>query len=635
MTKSKSRIAILAVVIMMCLSLVLGFSFNKNTLMAYAAESGYLPKIISVGDKMVDQENDMVSLPAGIVGKEYNSGKFVTAGENDVITMKSAESGEHGHLPAGLVFNTETNEITGTPTEAGTFGVSVFCTNENGKINILAWIRIFSEGQEPKITEKEIPDKAYVGSLYSASVKVDGYNENFTIEFTGNVPDGIDTYKAGAYAYFRFTPTSAMVGNEYIFKICVKNVLGEATENCTITVANGVVAPEFITKTAPLGETEEKKYGERPVVGTSFEFWLQASGTNTKDNPIEFFVYNEDGTKPDTIQDEYALGGNLYLTKEGKIYSNNVEAVTDNQIKNLYIGVRNKNSSGNYVYNKQYFYINIVNGYVIDSFTVSPENTDIPKGGKRQFTANIKGEGFDPNKLTFTWDIWGNTDETTTIDENGVVTIGLNETGFQSGVEETLIGKLKVVVYTMIGSTREQGRKTAIITLADHIHTTSVVEAKAKTCTSDGNIKHYKCTICDSLFADAGATQNLTEADVKISAGHEYTEMVGMVASTCTTKGMQAHFRCKNCDKYFALGSLEEVTAESLEIDINPTAHDTNHVDGKNATCAETGILSHEHCSLCNKNFYSDCVTEMTDTVMEMPKNDDHELETGWTATAE
>lgn len=614
MTKSKSKVVILAVAIMMCVSLVLGFSFNKNTLTVYA-ESGYLPKIISVGDKMVDQENDMVSLPAGIVGKEYNSGKFVTAGENDVITMKSAESGEHGHLPAGLVFNTETNEITGTPTEAGTFGVSVFCTNENGKINILAWIRIFSEGQEPKITEKEIPDKAYVGSLYSASVKVDGYNENFTIEFTGNVPDGIDTYKAGAYAYFRFTPTSAMVGNEYIFKICVKNVLGEATENCTITVVNGVVAPEFITKTAPLGETEEKKYGKRPVVGTSFEFWLQASGTNTKDNPIEFFVYNEDGTKPDTIQDEYALGGNLYLTKEGKIYSTNVEAVKNNQI-NCKLGVRNKNSYGNYVYNEQYCYINIVDGYVVDDIIISPAETDVPKGGTRQFTVNIKGDGDIPKAV---WSFLYSPSEGTTISQTGLVTIGVNES------------------YPFLTVRVTVGTRTAdaTINVVDHIHTTSVVEAKAKTCTSDGNIKHYKCTICDSLFADAGATQNLTEADVKISAGHEYTEMVGMVASTCTTKGMQAHFRCKNCDKYFALGSLAEVTAESLEIDINPTAHDTNHVDGKNATCAETGILSHEHCSLCNKNFYSDCVTEMTDTVMEMPKNDDHELETGWTATAE
>ncbi len=99
--------------------------------------------------------------------------------------------------------------------------------------------------------------------------------------------------------------------------------------------------------------------------------------------------------------------------------------------------------------------------------------------------------------------------------------------------------------------------------------------------------------------------------------------MVGLVSPTCSSKGMKAHFRCHNCDKYFELGSYAEVSAESLEIDIDPNAHNTTHKDGSEANCSVTGIYPHEHCSLCNKNFYSDGVTEMTDIVK--PKNDNHD----------
>ena len=161
------------------------------------------------------------------------------------------------------------------------------------------------------------------------------------------------------------------------------------------------------------------------------------------------------------------------------------------------------------------------------------------------------------------------------------------------------------------------------VTIIDHTHTTTLVPATPKTCTTDGNIEHFKCNVCGDLFADAGAVNQLTEEQVKISAGHDYTQMVGLVSPTCSSKGMKAHFRCHNCDKYFELGSYAEVSAESLEIDIDPNAHNTTHKDGSEANCSVTGIYPHEHCSLCNKNFYSDGVTEMTDIVK--PKNDNHD----------
>ena len=619
MTKRKSIIATSVLAFVMCLTLVLGVSLGATTLVAHAEESKNMPQIISVVDrngKVTEVDENMLNLPVGIVGETYYA-KIDTANKYDTVYIKPYAEGTRGCLPNGLVFYAETNEIKGIPaeSEAGVSrDVQIYCNNEYGSTNVLGWLNVYSADKKPTITG-DIPATAYVDSYYSASVEVGGYNKSFKATLEGSYPEGMEAYPNGVYACISFTPTSEMAGKTYNFKLCVDNELGVVRKECTITVANEVVAPEFITETQPLGKTEDNPNGVRPVVGKTFEFWLQASGTNTEDNPLEFFLY-KDGSIVDTnANGEYELGGNLYLTKKGEIYSTNVEAVTGNQIS-CTLGVRNKNSYDNYVEDKKYCYINIVNGYVVDDIIITPAETDVPKGGTRQFKIEVKGDGDFPTANWY-FNSLQPKDENTTISQSGLLTIGANET------RATLYVRVKIgTIYAE-----------ATIKIIEHTHTTRLVEAVAKTCTTDGNIKHYKCTICDSLFADASATQNLTEADVKISAGHEYTEMVGMVVPTCSTKGMQAHFRCKNCDKYFALGSLAEVTAESLEIDIDSTAHNTTHVDGKNATCAETGILAHEHCSLCNKNFYSDCVTEMTDIVE--PKNNKHDLETVWTATAD
>lgn len=621
MTKSKSKIAILAVAIMMCVSLVLGFSFN-NTITAYA-ESGNLPKIVSVIDKnnkATEVKDGKVNLPIGIVGEEYYA-KIVTANAGDKVSIKNYAKNTRGCLPNGLTFNAETKVISGKPAEeeAGTsHGVQIYCSNKYGSTNILAWLNIYTDADKPTLPSEAIPATAYVGSLYSAMIEVGGYNKYFEVTLENSYPEGMSAYRNGAYACIQFTPTSDMAGKTYNFTISVDNELGVVRKNCTITVANEVIAPEFITETQPLGYTYDNTNGVRPIVGKSFEFWLQTSGTNTESNPLEFFLSDASKTIPETIQDEYLLGGNLYLTKEGKIYSNNVEAVTDNQIKNLYIGVRNKNSSGKYTSENtaiRYCYINIVDGYVVDDVIITPAETDVPKGGTRQFKVEVKGDG---NFPTANW--YFNSlqpgDKNTTISQSGLLTIGTNED------RETLCIRVEV-------GTRHAD---AIINVIEHIHTTGVVEAKAKTCTENGNIKHYKCAICEGLFEDADATKNRTKADVTLAAGHEYGSMIAEVPATCSATGMEEHFKCSVCNKLF--DSLKaEKTEEELTIAIDSTAH--SYGDWENevpATCANEGTKAHKDCTLCHKHF-DNSNNEITD--LTIAKNDTHDLETHWSANAE
>ena len=54
-------------------------------------------------------------------------------------------------------------------------------------------------------------------------------------------------------------------------------------------------------------------------------------------------------------------------------------------------------------------------------------------------------------------------------------------------------------------------------------HTLTHTAAKAATCTEDGNIEYWTCSVCGKLFADAGATQETTVNDVNIPATGNHT----------------------------------------------------------------------------------------------------------------
>lgn len=78
-----------------------------------------------------------------------------------------------------------------------------------------------------------------------------------------------------------------------------------------------------------------------------------------------------------------------------------------------------------------------------------------------------------------------------------------------------------------------------------HIHSLTKVEAKAPTCTEDGNIQYYKCNGCEKLFADATGNVEITAAQTVDKAAHQY-EWVTDKEATATEKGSK-HQECEVC----------------------------------------------------------------------------------------
>ena len=101
---------------------------------------------------------------------------------------------------------------------------------------------------------------------------------------------------------------------------------------------------------------------------------------------------------------------------------------------------------------------------------------------------------------------------------------------------------------------------------------------------------------------------SLPDGEYYVVNKHNYTEKA-LVESNCTEKGTKAHFYCEDCGKYFVKEdeTMVEVEANSLIIAINPDKHDFNHVDEVPATHSSTelaaGMQEHYVCNDCGKFF--------------------------------
>lgn len=601
---NKSKILMLVLGLTMCLALMLGIVFASPTFAAYAAgEDGTAPTIIRTGGIDVDRKSHMGTLPNALKGVEYKakdgSNYKIEATGTEPFTFSANNSGEgYAPLPEGLSLNPTTGEIVGTPTgDAGKYNISVTVTNKYGSDNIFVGMYVYGETSKPKITTTQADIAVgYVDSSYSQRIVYNsGIGEPSKASITnGNLPKGLILRQAGFGIYIEGKPTEE---GTFTFTVRLQNAAGFDEETYTITIQKGYQRPKIIN--------QDDITNKPAIKGKYFEFQFEATGTNAADNPFLFFTYlNQFEESTPNAQDEYELGNGLFLTKEGKVYGTpySTEDISFN------VGVKTKNLNGDYEetgFGTGNCYVPVYENGQITGVTISPENTSVPKGGQRQFTATVIGYGdFDKS---VTWNVYYNSSKDTKISQDGVLTVGIDETSTTIGVEAKSKG----------GYLRE-----IPVTIINHTHTTTLVPEKPKTCTTDGNKEHYKCNVCGDLFEDAGAVKSLTEEKVKIPAGHEYGDLVPKQEPTCKQTGMQAHYKCSVCNKYFDESKTEKTEAE-LTIPVNPNAHDFGAwIEEVPATCKDTGVKAHEDCNRCNRHF-DESGNEITD--LTIPTNDNHD----------
>ncbi|MBE6782548.1 MAG: hypothetical protein E7536_00880 [Ruminococcaceae bacterium] len=122
-------------------------------------------------------------------------------------------------------------------------------------------------------------------------------------------------------------------------------------------------------------------------------------------------------------------------------------------------------------------------------------------------------------------------------------------------------------------------------------HTPQFVESTDSTCTVQGNIAYYECSVCDKLFSDEECAEEITIEDTKHPLKDHEFEWVTEKEPTCTDTGSK-YEKCTVCGY---------VQSENTLIDCAP--HNLSKADAVESTCIKAGNIEYYSCTECSKLF--------------------------------
>ena len=133
------------------------------------------------------------------------------------------------------------------------------------------------------------------------------------------------------------------------------------------------------------------------------------------------------------------------------------------------------------------------------------------------------------------------------------------------------------------------------------------VNAVAATCTTDGVLEHWHCTVCGKDYSDASGQSEMMTVTVPAS-GHSPV-VTAAKAATCTEDGNTTYWTCTVCGKHYSdERCIEEI--EELSWVIAKHGHSLTEINAVEATCTASGIVGHWHCSECGHDFSDSNATD-------------------------
>ena len=203
---------------------------------------------------------------------------------------------------------------------------------------------------------------------------------------------------------------------------------------------------------------------------------------------------------------------------------------------------------------------------------------------------------------TITPDNATNKNVTWSSDNTSVATVN---NGVVSAVSE---GTATITVTTVDGSFTD----TCEVTVT-HVHTMTKTAAKSATCTAEGNKEYWTCGTCGKIFSDAEGKKEIELSATVIPATEHTLTKTEAKAPTCTAEGNKEYWTCGTCGKIFS--DAEGNTEIALEDTVIPA---TGHTF-RGGWCAVCGARDPNYVPPANPNYRIDVTTTEGGTVDKDP----------------
>ncbi len=225
-------------------------------------------RALQVGADQVPPRITTTTLPAGSVGAAYSATVRTADLRAGAFTVSS------GALPAGLVLDDQTGDITGTPTMPGTYSFVVRFTDPDGLSDAQALSITVSNATAPVISTTSLPNGS-VGSAYSATLQTVGNKVGTWSVTNGALPPGL----TGNTSTGRISGTPTSAGTFTFTAKFVETATGQSdTQTLSITITPAS-APVISTSSLPAGAVGTSYSAQLQTVGNQPGTWTRTAGT--------------------------------------------------------------------------------------------------------------------------------------------------------------------------------------------------------------------------------------------------------------------------------------------------------------------------------------------------------------------
>ena len=141
--------------------------------------------------------------------------------------------------------------------------------------------------------------------------------------------------------------------------------------------------------------------------------------------------------------------------------------------------------------------------------------------------------------------------------------------------------------------------------------------------TSIGVVAFDSCTNLKTISLSCGSTLKKSDfgrqANLVSYVSHTLKKTEAK-AVTCTENGNKEYWTCEHCKKYFLSNDTNPETAKAVEQSetVIPASHKLTKVEAKDATCSESGNKEYWTCEHCKKYFLSDDTNPETAKAVEL-----------------